>query len=112
MTLLQKLINSLYVPDANGNYEANSEEEAKKLIHATTTAMYGFANNLVNNFEEDEALALLAEMDFRLDIPNDDFKFYYSVPNCGSSEDPLRLKIEYGDVELGLVKISVCKSVT
>jgi len=109
--VLNDLLKALYLPNENGEYAASSREEAEALLYKTQPAMYGFAKNLVNHFEEDEALALLAEIDHRLDIPDDDFKFDYSVPNCGSSEEPYQLTITYGDESLGFVKIVVSKMI-
>lgn len=108
--LLKKLLSDLYLPDENGDYKATSRDEARAILLNTQPAMYGFAKNLVNHFEEDEALALLAGIDHQLDIPDDDFKFDYDVPSCGSSEDPYRLTIVYGDSTIGFIKISVSKT--
>jgi len=105
--VLQKLLDDLYIPDANGNYVAGTIEKAKDILQTSQSKMFGFARNIVDQMEDDEALAMLAEIDHRLTIHDTDFKFDYDVSYLGSSEEPYTLFITYGDESLGFINIRV-----
>lgn len=105
--VLQQTLNDLYLPDSHGNYKASNEDEAKNILYGSQQAVYGFMKNLVHQMEEDEALAMLAEVDHRLNFHDPDFKFEYGVPNTGRGDVPYTLIVQYGDPGLGFVKISV-----
>ena len=105
--VLQKLLDDLYIPDANGNYVAGTIEKAKDILQTSQSKMFGFARNIVDQMEDDEALAMLAEIDHRLTIHDTDFKFDYDVSYLGSSKEPYTLFITYGDESLGFINIRV-----
>ena len=105
--ILQRLLDDLYIPDDKGNYVAGTIEKAKDILQASQPKMFGFARNIVDQMEDDEALAMLAEIDHRLTIHDTDFKFDYDVSYLGSSEEPYMLFITYGDESLGFINIRV-----
>lgn len=91
----------------NELYVAPTFDEARQILFGSQTKVYGFLKNLVHQMEEDEALAMLAEIDHKLTFPNTDFKFEYDVPNTGSRDAPYTLTFRYGDPDLGFVKMTV-----
>lgn len=105
--ILQKLLDDLYIPDSNGRYAAGTLQQAKDILYASQLRMFGFARNIADQMEDDEALAMLAEIDHRLTIHDTDFKFDYDVSYLGSSEDPYTLFITYGDKSIGFIEIRV-----
>ena len=111
VSIFQQMLNDLYLPDENGNYKAGSFTEARNILYGTQPKVFGFLKNLVNQMEEDEALAMLAEIDHRLTFPDPDFKFEYDVPPTGRSDVPYPITLRYGDPNLGFVKITVDETV-
>lgn len=108
VNVLQSTVNKLYLPDESGDFAAGSQDEALNILLGTQKKMYHFVKTLVKQYEDEfDALAVLAEVDHRLSIPDDDFKFDYDVENTGSCEVPYTLFLKYGDPALGFVKISV-----
>ena len=105
--VLQKMLNKLYVPNERGEYAARSIEEAKEILMSTRVSVYGFLKNLVHQLEEDDALAMLAEIDHRLTFPDIEFAFDYDVCPTGHSEEPYTLCLSYGDPALGFVRMTV-----
>ncbi len=101
VTILQKMLNDLY------SDEVDTADKARQILYGTQTQVYGFMKNLVTQMTEDDALAMLAEIDHRLTFPDTDFKFEYDVPNCGSNYRPYTMTLRYGDPMLGFVKMSV-----
>lgn len=107
---MQQMLDQLYKPDDKGNYVAETLDAARNILLASQPRMFGFARNLVDQMEDDEALAMLAEIDHRLTIHDKDFQLKYDVSNLGSSEDPYSLFIEYGDPKLGFIRIVTNKT--
>ena len=105
--VLQKMLDKLYMPDERGNFAASTLEGARNILLNTQPSVYGFMKNLVNQLEEDDALAMLAEIDHRLTFHDLDFQFNYDVEPTGHSEEPYTLFLSYGDPALGFVKMSV-----
>ena len=106
---LQLMLNKLYVPDENGDYCCSTLDEAKTLLLGTQKMMYAFMRRLVTQYEDEfEALAELAEVDHRLEIPDDEFTIDYDTEDGPSSSDiPYTLLLQYGDPHLGYVRISM-----
>jgi len=105
--VLQKMLDKLYVPNERGDYAAGTIDEAKQILFETQTGVYGFLKNVVDQLEEDDALAMLAEIDHRLTFHDRDFRFDYDTNQCGHSEEPYTLFLQYGDPSLGFVKLRV-----
>jgi hypothetical protein len=105
--VLQKMLDQLYIPDERGNYAAGTIEEAKQILYSTQSSVYGFLRNVVSQLEEDDALAMLAEIDHRLTFHDEDFRFDYDINQCGHSESPYTLFLQYGDPNLGFAKLRV-----
>lgn len=102
------MINDLYLPDKDGNYKASDLNSAKNILYSCQHVVYGFVKNLVSQMpDEDEALAMLAEIDHKLTFPDPDFKFEYDVPNLGRNDVPYTLMLKYGDASLGFVQMKV-----
>ena len=57
--VLQKMLDKLYMPDERGNFAASTLEGARNILLNTQPSVYGFMKNLVNQLEEDDALAML-----------------------------------------------------
>jgi len=106
-TVIQKMLNDLYLPDAQGNYAATTLDQARDILYGSQMKVYGFLKNLVNQMAEDEALAMLAEIDHKLVYNNADFSLDYDVQSVGSSQTPYTLFVKYGDPDLGYVKFTV-----
>ena len=104
--VLQKMLDRLYLPNANREY-VESLDEARSILLGTQPSVYGFMKNLVNQLEEDDALAMLAEIDHRLTFHDLEFQFNYDVESVGHSEEPYTLFLSYGDPALGHVRMSV-----
>lgn len=104
--VLQDLINNIYVKnDIDECVDLNNN--AKSLILKSSKTVYGFLKNLVGQMEEDEALALLAEIDHKLTYPTRNFVFDYSVSDIGSSNVPYTMFLRYGDDRAVIVKMTV-----
>jgi len=109
--VLQKMLDLLYVPDERGNFAATTREEAQKILYSTKKSVYGFLREMVRQMEDDESLAMLAEIDHRLTIHDHDFTIEYDVEPTGSSEDPYILFVRYGDPSLGFVSFTISDTI-
>lgn len=107
VSVFQLMLDKLYMPDAQGNYAASTLEEARDILYASQVAVYGFMKNLVNQLTDDEALAMMAEIDHKLDYHNVDFSLDYEVEPTGGNLVPYTLFVKYGDFDLGFVKMTV-----
>ena len=103
--VFQKMLDKLYVPDERGNYAAGTIEEAKQILFSTQPSVFGFMKNVLSQLEEDDALAMFAEIDHRLTFHDEDFRFEYDTNQLGHSEDPYTLFLRYGDPALGFVQL-------
>ena len=103
------MLNKLYVPDENGDYCCGTKDEAVTLLLGTQKMMYTFVKRLVSQYDDEfEALAELAEVDHRLDIPDDDFTIDYDTENGPCNSDvPYTINLQYGDPNLGFVRLSI-----
>jgi len=101
------MLDKLYVPDAQGNFAASTLDEARTILYNTQSQVYGFLKNLVNQMTDDEALAMMSEIDHKLTYHNTDFSLDYDVQPTGSSQTPYTFFVRYGDPDLGYVKITV-----
>ena len=101
------MLNKLYVPDKEGNYFCGTKDEAITLLFGTQKKVYDFMKCLVNKYDDEfDALAELAEVDHRLDIPDEDFTIDYET-DCNSSFIPYTIQLQYGDPHLGYVRMAV-----
>ena len=102
------MLTKLYVPDDNGDYHCSTRDEAVTVLLGTQKYMHNFVKELVNRYEDEfEALAALAEVDHRLNIPDQDFTIDYDTEHLGGNNTPYTMKLQYGDPSLGYVRIAL-----
>ena len=106
---LQIVLNKLYVPDEDGDFFCSTKDEAMTLLLSTQKMMHNFLKRLVTQYEDEfEALAELAEVDHRLEIPDQDFTIDYDTEGGQYNSDvPYTLNLQYGDPNLGYVRMSM-----
>ena len=112
-SILNEMLTKLYVPDDNGDYRCSTKDEAVSVLLETQKYMHNFVKELVHKYEDEfDALAALAEVDHRLNIPDEDFTIDYDTENFGGNDAPYTIKLQYGDPSLGYVRIAMSATST